>query len=76
MFPIWVFTNLNFRQRTAITGQQLRLVINQLLTNHWGEAGIPASLTPGDYKLRLVVTNNQNEPMPECIINITIKAQD
>jgi hypothetical protein len=34
------------------------------------------SLTPGDYQLRLVVTNNQNEPMPECVINITILPPD
>ena len=76
MFPIWVFINLNFRQRIVITGQPLLLVINQLLNEPLGEAGIPLHLTPGEYKLRLVVTNNQNEPMPECIINVTIKAQD
>lgn len=35
-----------------------------------------SSLTPGEYKLRLVVTNNQNEPLPECVINITVKATD
>jgi hypothetical protein len=47
-------------------------IIDEPLGGSWDTT----SLTPGDYKLRLVVTNNQNEPMPECIINITIKAQD
>ena len=48
-----------------------KLIIDEPLGGSWDTT----SLTPGDYKLRLIVTNNQNEPMPECVINITIKAQ-
>jgi hypothetical protein len=39
-----------------------------------GGAWETKNLTPGDYRLRLVVTNNQNEALPECTIKITIKA--
>lgn len=50
---------------------------NQNITDEaLGGSWDTSSLTPGDYKLRLVVTNNLNEPMPECVINITIKASD
>lgn len=49
-----------------------RAIIDEPLGGSWDTS----SLTPGEYKLRLVVTNNQNEPMPECIINITIQASD
>jgi len=47
-------------------------IIDEPLGGSWDTS----SLSPGDYKLRLVVTNNQNEPLPECIIDITIKALD
>jgi hypothetical protein len=47
-------------------------IIDEALGGSWDTT----SLTPGDYQLRLVVTNNQNEPMPECVINITIKPLD
>jgi hypothetical protein len=33
-----------------------------------------ADLTPGDYKLRIVVFNNQQEKLPECEIKILVKA--
>jgi hypothetical protein len=49
-----------------------RTITNEPLGGSWDTG----SLTPGEYKLRLVVTNNQNEPMPECMINVTIKASD
>lgn len=47
-------------------------IVDEPLGGSWDTS----SLSPGDYKLRLVVTNNQNEPLPECTIDITIKAQD
>ena len=31
-------------------------------------------LTPGDYKLRLVVYNNKEEALPECTISVLVKA--
>jgi hypothetical protein len=39
-----------------------------------GGAWETGDLTPGDYELRLVVTNNQNEALPECKIHIVINA--
>ena len=33
-----------------------------------------ADLTPGDYRLRIVVFNNQEEKLPECEIKILVKA--
>jgi len=33
-----------------------------------------ADLTPGDYRLRIVVFNNQQEKLPECEIKILVKA--
>jgi hypothetical protein len=32
------------------------------------------SLTPGEYQLRLIVSDNQNNPLPECKIKILINA--
>jgi hypothetical protein len=49
-----------------------RTIIDEPLGGSWDTS----SLTPGEYKLRLVVTNNQDEPMPECIINVTILPAD
>lgn len=41
-----------------------------------GGAWDTGSLVPGDYQLRLIVTDNQNEPLPACIIQITIEAAE
>ncbi len=30
------------------------------------------NLTPGEYQLRLVVLDYQNNPLPDCVINITV----
>lgn len=49
-----------------------RTIMNEPLGGSWDTG----SLTPGEYKLRLVVTNNQNEPLPECIINVMINPSD
>ncbi len=35
-----------------------------------------SNLVPGDYELRLVVTDNQDQPLPECVIQITIQAPE
>ena len=40
-----------------------------------GGAWDTASLVPGDYQLRLVVTDNQNNPLPACMIQITITSE-
>lgn len=34
------------------------------------------SLVPGEYELRLVVNDNQNNPLPACIIQVTIEASE
>jgi len=41
-----------------------------------GEVGLwdTASLTPGDYQLRLEVTDNQGQPYPACIISVRVRA--
>jgi hypothetical protein len=41
-----------------------------------GGAWDTSSLVPGDYQLRLIVTDNQNEQLPACVIQITVKAAD
>lgn len=45
-------------------------IVDEALGGAWDTR----SLVPGDYQLRLVVTDNQNEPLPACIIQITIEA--
>lgn len=47
-------------------------VIDDVLGGSWDTS----SLTPGDYQLRLVVTDNENNPLPECVITITINSPD
>jgi len=41
-----------------------------------GELGIwdTSAITPGDYQLRLVVTDNQGNALPACIVPVRIKA--
>lgn len=43
-------------------------IVNQALGGTWDTS----ELTPGDYQLRLVVTDHQNNALPECTIKITI----
>ncbi len=43
-------------------------VIDDALGGNWDTS----SLTPGDYQLQLIVTDNENNPMPECVITVTI----
>jgi len=40
----------------------------------FGSSWNSADLTPGDYKLRIVVFNNQDEELPKCEIKILVKA--
>ncbi len=45
---------------------------NQPVTN--GKLGDwnTSQMTPGDYLLRLVVVNNQNQPLPACVVQVRI----
>jgi hypothetical protein len=45
-------------------------VVNGPLGGTWDTS----DLTPGDYQLRLVVTDHQNASLPECTIKVTISA--
>ena len=45
-------------------------VVNGPLGGSWDTS----DLTPGDYQLRLVVTDHQNTSLPECTIKITVAA--
>jgi hypothetical protein len=45
-------------------------ITDKTLGGQWNTA--QSDITPGDYKLRLVVTDNQNKLMPACVINIRI----
>ena len=47
-------------------------VINGPLGGAWDTS----RYDPGEYKLRLVVYDNQNNPLPDCTIQITIKASE
>jgi len=47
-------------------------VIDGALGGSWDTS----SLVPGDYELRLIVTDNQDEPLPECVIRITVQAPE
>jgi hypothetical protein len=33
------------------------------------------SLSPGDYRIRLVVSDNQGQPLPACIITVRVSPQ-
>jgi hypothetical protein len=48
------------------------LANNQIVQD--GELGRwdTAEITPGDYKLRLVVTDNQGNAMPACVVPVSI----
>lgn len=47
-------------------------IINAPLGGVWDTG----ALTPGIYQLRLVVSDNQNNPFPACIIQVTITAPE
>jgi len=48
------------------------IVKNDLLGGAWDTSG----LLPGDYELRLVVNDNENNPLPACMIQVTIEAPE
>lgn len=47
---------------------------NQINDGPFGSLWNSADLTPGDYRLRLVVYTSQEEMLPECLINILVNA--
>lgn len=48
------------------------IVKNDLLGGAWDTS----SLVPGNYELRLVVNDNQNNALPACMIQVTIEAPE
>jgi len=48
------------------------IVKNDLLGGAWDTS----ALVPGDYELRLVVNDNENNPLPACVIQVTIEAPE
>lgn len=48
------------------------IVMNDLLGGAWDTS----TLVPGDYELRLVVNDNENNPLPACMIQVTIEAPE
>ncbi len=45
-------------------------ITDKILGGQWNTA--QPDITPGDYSLRLVVTDNQNKVLPACVINVRI----
>ena len=45
-----------------------REIINQWQLGSW----ITTALTPGDYQLRLVVTDNQGQALPACVVPVRV----
>jgi len=54
--------------RTIMAGRET--INNEPFGGLWNSG----DLTPGDYKLRLVVYNNKEEALPECTISVLVKA--
>lgn len=48
-----------------------RVVVVNGVLGHWDTT----ALTPGDYQLRLVVTDNQGKSLPPCIVPVRVVAQ-
>ncbi len=48
------------------------IIKNDLLGGAWDTS----ALVPGDYELRLVVNDNENNPLPACMIQVTIEAPE
>lgn len=48
------------------------IIINELLGGAWDTS----DLVPGNYELRLVVNDNLNNPLPACVIQVTIEAAE
>ena len=47
---------------------------NKVINDGWLGDWDTSNITPGDYFLRLVVTDNQGNLLPACIITIRVKA--
>jgi len=41
-----------------------------------GGAWDTGALVPGDYELRLIVSDNENNPLPACVIQVTVEAPE
>ena len=48
------------------------IIKNDLLGGAWDTS----ALVPGDYELRLVINDNENNPLPACMIQVTIEAPE
>ena len=58
------------RWTTIAAGNTIK--VNEALGGAWETT----DLTPGNYELRLVVNDNLNNPLPACVIQVTIVAED
>jgi hypothetical protein len=47
-----------------------RVIVKNGVLGHWDTK----ALTPGDYQLRLVVTDNQGKSLPACIVPVRVIA--
>ncbi|HNR01810.1 MAG TPA: hypothetical protein PKK59_04675 [Anaerolineaceae bacterium] len=56
---------------TTIAAGNARIV-NEPLGGAWDTR----ALVPGEYELRLVVNDNQNNPLPACVIQVIIEASE
>jgi len=48
------------------------IIVNDLLGGAWDTS----DLVPGNYELRLVVNDNLNNPLPACVIQVTIEPSE
>ena len=64
---------MKLRRLTPMTGLPLPRVRTPVPNNSLGQWDT-SILTPGDYQLRLVVTNTQGQSLPPCIIPLRITA--
>jgi len=51
-----------------------RVIVDQPLGGEGSGQWDTTTLTPGDYRLRLVVTDNVNNVFPACVIPVRISA--
>ncbi len=70
-FYKYEFTSMGSDSWTTIAAGNT-IVNNDLLGGAWDTS----ALVPGDYELRLVVNDNENNPLPACMIQVTIEAPE
>ena len=61
-----------YRQPGSDTWTTIAAGDTKIVDSPLGGTWDTSTLTPGDYQLRLVVTDHQNNALPECTINITV----